>query len=211
MPCPKLVSKFFPLYYHYQKTLLSHLNGLLSSQAIIYASPWPLPQMLWCLWHLKFSLPPSSTKSINDHTADPSNVPSLGDLLIANDLHFFSIWAFHTIGPGFEFCHQQACFTHEGLKHSTLIMDSDLPTLPFSLCQLLDLMGSFSSFHSKWISPLMILLFFLGIIDLVVYPSGVCICVCTRIHATSLLFWIMYFYWYRIYKYYIICSKMHKS
>ena len=23
--------------------------------------------------------------------ADPSNVPSLGDLLIANDLHFFSI------------------------------------------------------------------------------------------------------------------------
>lgn len=101
-----------------------------------------------------------------------------------------------------------------GLKgqHSTLIMDSDLPTLslPLSLCQLLDLMGSFSSFHFKWISPLLILLFFLGIIDLIVYPSGVYVCVCTWIHATFLLFWIMYFYWYIIYIYYIICSKMHK-
>lgn len=56
---------------------------------------------------------------------------------------------------------QQGCFTPEVLKASqppTQIIATDLPalSLPFSLHQLLDVTGSISSVHFKWISPLSI-------------------------------------------------------
>lgn len=122
-------------------------------------------------------------KGISDHTADPSNVPSLRDLLVANDLLFFSIWAFHTLGPLWILSSTE--LPPWGLKitlpPNNVILISPPPVLPLSLCQLLDLMGSFSSFHFKWISPLLILLFPGHHRPHCMYPSGVYVCVCTWI------------------------------
>lgn len=97
--------------------------------------------------------------SISDHIADPSSVSSLGDLLSSNDLHLFSILAFHDTAPLWVLSSSEAASLMRSQKPATHPHDGSWPpcfVTPFfitsalgshQVLQFLPLQVEQSSFH----------------------------------------------------------------
>lgn len=151
----------FPLYDRNQKTFMNRLNGLLSAHL--------QPSSLDLFGHFL-----KRFEAFDTWISDLCHLFFWRGALVTTRLTFLMFFLseaspFRQPSPLFHLSFprhrgpapQQGCFTPEVLKASqppTQIIATDLPalSLPFSLHQLLDVTGSISSVHFKWISPLSI-------------------------------------------------------